>query len=177
MLGSVRMRCHGIRKDRRLSQCMSNLSRGTSRFTSNAWLINHFESAESRSEVQPMVLRRCFVYRGLTRTADLVDHTRSRRSEQIGLERFWHSGGRVRASRRGASAQIGKTCPSKIRTECCQSLLLMPEAEVLDGVIGPRAGPGSVSVVQGNQRVWMSGVGVWSMEPKNVSVHLERAGD
>jgi hypothetical protein len=83
-----------------------DFSRITSRFTSNARLINHFESAESRSEVQPMVLRRCFVYRGLTRTADLVDRTRSRRSEQIGMDRFWKSSGRVRAGWEESSEQI-----------------------------------------------------------------------
>ena len=60
------------------------------------------------------------------------------------------------------SGQIGRNCPSKIRTECCQSLLPMPEAQVLAGVIGPRVGPGSAFGGPGNQRVWMSGVGVWS---------------
>ena len=38
----------------------------------------------------------------------------------------------------------------------------MPGAAVLTGVKGPRVGPGSVMVGHGNQRVWMSGVGVWS---------------
>ena len=60
------------------------------------------------------------------------------------------------------SEQIGRNCPSKIRTECCHSLLPMPEAAVLAGVKGPRVGPGSALGGQGNQRVWMSGAGVWS---------------
>jgi len=118
-------------------------SRRTSRFTSNARVINHFESAESRSGVQPFVLWRLFVCRGLTWTADPVDHTRSRRSEQIGMDQFWKSSDRDRAGRRGASEQMGSKCPSKIRTECCQSLLLMPKAEVLAGDKSPRVGPGS----------------------------------
>jgi len=131
----------------------------TSRFTSNARAINHFKSTESRSEVQPFVHWQCFVCYGLTRSADHLDHTRSRRSEEIGKDRFWKSSGRVPENRQGASEQIGITCPSKIRTECCQSLLPMPEAQVLAGVIGPRVGPGSAFGGPGNQRVWMPGVG------------------
>ena len=80
------------------SQALEFWSRRTSRFTSIARTINHFESAESRSEVQPIVLLRWIVCRGLTRTAVLLDHTRSRRSEQIGMNRFRKSCGRVRAS-------------------------------------------------------------------------------
>gem|GEM_PF-2942590 len=56
------------------------------------------------------------------------------------------------------SEQIGRNCSSKIRTDCCQALLLMPEAEVLARVKVPRVGPGSVLVGQGNQRAWVSGV-------------------
>jgi len=49
-----------------------------------------------------------------------------------------------------------------IQTEYCQPLSLMPKAAVIAGVKGPRVGPGSVLGGLGNQRVWMSGVGVWS---------------
>ena len=59
-------------------------SQRTSRFTSIARAINHFESAEPRSEVEPIVLWRWIVCRGLTRTADALDHTRLRKTEQIG---------------------------------------------------------------------------------------------
>ena len=38
----------------------------------------------------------------------------------------------------------------------------MPEAEVLADVKGPTAGREAVLVGTGNQRVWASGVGVWS---------------
>jgi len=76
------------------------------RFIAIARAINHFASAESRSEVQPFVLRRYFVYRGHTRTADPVDHTRSRRSEQIGMDRFWKSNSRVQAGRRMLTARF-----------------------------------------------------------------------
>ena len=38
----------------------------------------------------------------------------------------------------------------------------MPEAEVLADVKGPTVGRETVFVVTGNQRVWASGVGVWS---------------
>ena len=61
-------------------------SQRTSRFTSIARTICHFESAESRSEVQPIVLWRWIVGRGLTRTTYALDHTRSRRCEQIGKD-------------------------------------------------------------------------------------------
>jgi len=132
------------------------------------------------------------------------------------------------------SEQIGRNCPSKIRTECCQLLLQTPEAEVSAGVKSPCDGSGSALSPRGNQRAWASGVGRihsgespkgyysnvgvqalaawvhrfvlgnrlnarsarrtgfgngrawkstgldvrrWSLEPKNVSVHLERAVD
>ena len=58
-------------------------SQRTSRFTSIARTICHFESAESRSEVEPFVLWRWIVCRGLTPTANPLDHTRLRSSEQI----------------------------------------------------------------------------------------------
>ena len=122
-------------------------------------MINRCEIAESRSEVQPFVLWRCFVCRGLTRTAATVDHKRSRRSEQISRNRFWNSSGRVRVSRSGTSDQIGSKCPSKIRTECGQSLLPMPKAAFLAGVKSPRNGLSSALFGHGNQRALASGVG------------------
>ena len=131
--------------------------------TSNARAINHFESAKSRSEVQPFVLRRWFVCRGLTRTADPVDHTRSRRSEQIGRHftsneskgvfrrRVGHEKTQTTRKAGNWSEQIISKCMSnsgeftgaKIRAEYCQSLLPMPGVAVLAGVKGPRVGPGS----------------------------------
>jgi len=61
--------------------------------------------------------------------------------------------------------QVGKNRPSNQfvrainQAEYCQSLLPMPRGAVLAGVKGPRVGPGSVLVGQGNERVWVSGVG------------------
>jgi len=80
-------------------------------------------------------------------------------SEQIGMDRFWKSCGWGLAGRWEMSEQIGRMCTSKIRTECCQSLLEIPEAEVLAGVKSPRVGSGSESGGRGNQRAWESGVG------------------
>ena len=173
--------CRGLyktNKNRQQNNSLVALSQITSRFTSNALVINHFESAESRSEVQPFVLRRCFVCRGLTRTAGPVDLTRSWRSEQIGLDRFLKSSsgtGLGLVGRNRSSDQFVRAInPSKNRTECCQSLLPMPEAAVLAGVKSTLVGSGSELGGHGNQRVWMSGVGVWSRRTLAVTVRRRK---
>ena len=70
-------------------------SRRTAGFTSIARAINHFKSAESLSAMQSVVRWQCFVFRGLTRTANPVDHPRSRKSKQIEIDWFGQSSGRV----------------------------------------------------------------------------------
>ena len=67
-----------------------------------------------------------------------------------------------RANHEPSSERIGKFVRAMIQTECCQSLMSMPEAAISDDVKGPRVSPGSELGGHGDQREWVSGVGVWS---------------
>jgi len=75
------------------------------------------------------------------------------------LEFEWQDWGRLKGIVRAINSSEQSISPRKNRTECCQSLLPMPKAAVLDGIKGPRIGSDSALGGPGNQRAWVSGVG------------------
>jgi len=83
------------------------------------------------------------------------DHGGPSKSEWIG---FGSQAAEPRQDGEKRPNRAGESVRAKIRAECGQSLLPMPEAEVLAGVKGPCDGSGSALSGPGNQRAWMSGV-------------------